>query len=72
MKSWTAVLRGEDRTEFAISIEAENKDSAYQEVDDLYPEATVLELFDPEVRAREVYDRVQRNLDDPYYDDYDY
>lgn len=59
-----AFLRGEDRTEFTIEVDAPDEDSARRKAEDRYPEASVLEVFDPAVRADEIYRRACRRMDD--------
>ena len=69
-----AFLQGEDRTEFTIEVDATDADSARRKAEDRYPEAHVIEVFDPEVRAEEIHLRACRRMDDDdvYYDsDYD-
>jgi hypothetical protein len=65
MKTYNAALRGEDGTEFVVSVTARNLDNAYDDIIEDYPEAKVLEIFEPSVRAEELYHRVSR---DSYYD----
>lgn len=73
MTTFNAFLRGEDHTEFAVSIEASDISEARDIVEDHYPEADVLEVYDPEQRALDVYDRAQSMYDDPYsFDNYDW
>lgn len=67
-----ALIRGEDRSEFTIEVDGKDVEAARQEAEDLYPEATILEVFDPVKRADDIYERAQRAYDDPSYDDYDY
>lgn len=66
-----ALLRGEDRTEFTIELDATDRDTAELEVEDLYPEADVIEIFDPVERAEAAYYRAQRDYENNYYDAYD-
>lgn len=73
MRTFNVILRGEDRTEFATEVEARDEDSARREAEDLYPEASVLEVFDPREREAEIYRRATLLHDDPYaHDDYDW
>jgi hypothetical protein len=65
---FNAYLRGEDHTEFTITLNATTRDAAYDEVADRYPEASVLEIFDPQERAHEIYMRAQKAYDGDYYD----
>lgn len=66
------LLQGEDRTEFTIQTDGRSPDEARLEAEELYPEARILEVFDPVVREQEIYERVCRRMDDEdvYYDDY--
>lgn len=65
-----AFIRGEDRTEFTIEVQAPDAESARRKAEDRYPEASVLEVFDPVVREQEIYERACRRMDDDdvYYD----
>lgn len=73
MKTFNAFIRGEDRTEFTISVEADSCHDARLEAEELYPEGTVIEVFDPVERAEDNYHRMQNMYDDPYrYDNYDW
>lgn len=67
-----AFLRGEDHTEFTIEVEAKCACLARTEAEERYPEATILEVFDPTERAEEAYHRAQAIYDDPTLDDFDY
>lgn len=69
MKTFHVYLRGEDRTEFTIEVQAANLDAARDEAEDRYPEASVLEVFDPDERARDIYERAQSDYDNDYYYD---
>lgn len=69
MTTYNVTMRGEDHTVFTRSCEASSPEGAMDWADELWPEATVLEVFDPSVRAQDVYDRVRREMDDDYYYD---
>ena len=62
-----AHLIGEDHTEFTVELDAETLDEAYAEIDLLYPEAAISDVFDPVDRANAVYARARRMYDDGYY-----
>lgn len=68
--TYNVFLRGEDHTEFTIGLDAETEQEAREIAQDHYPEATVLEVFDPVQRADEIYYRACRRMDDEdvYYD----
>jgi hypothetical protein len=66
------LLQGEDRTEFTIQVDNASQDQARLEAEDRYPEARVLEVWDPHQRALDSYRRAERMYDDPSYDDFDY
>lgn len=65
-------LRGEDRTEFTIQCDVDTMDEARKTAEERYPEAIVLEVFDPVQRADAAYHRAQAIYDDPDLDYYDY
>jgi len=56
-------MRGEDHTVFTRECEAESPDGALEWAEELWPEATVLEVFEPRKRAEEVYDRARHRMD---------
>lgn len=64
---YNAFLRGEDRTEFTIEVEANSIEDAEREVEERYPEATIVEIYDPLKREVEIL-----RYDDDLNDDYDY
>lgn len=72
MKTWNVFLRGEDRTEFTISIEAETVEAAENEAWERYNPAEVIEVYDPQERAEEAYCRAEQRYNDDRFDDYDY
>ena len=75
MIKFQALMRGEDRTEFTIEVEAISKFRALDEIDALYPEARVLSLMDETdliAQAQCRHARMQAIYDDPTMDDYDY
>lgn len=61
---YNAFLRGEDRTEFTISLDAPDEGTARQMAEERYPEATIVEVFDPVAREEEIYLRACRRMDD--------
>lgn len=69
MTIYHVTMRGEDHTVFTRECEASSPEGAYDWADELWPEATVLEIFDPVVRQHTVEDRVRRMMDDDYYYD---
>jgi hypothetical protein len=71
MKTWHVYLQGEDHTEFTIEVQAETIADAREEAEDRYPEASILEVFDPIQRADDLYDKARRNYENDL-DDYDY
>lgn len=70
MTTFTACLIGEDRTEFAIEIDALTINEARDAAEAHYPEATVDEVFDRNQREMDAYHAAQRRYDDPLFDDY--
>lgn len=69
MKDYYVTLRGEDRTEFTEEHRASSPDEVIAWAEERWPEATVLEVFDPVARQEAVEDRVRRMMDDDYYYD---
>lgn len=73
MTTYIFALRGEDHTEFTWVTEADDEVEAYENLDQVYPEATVISWCTEE-EAREIenarYDRLARLYDDGYYNDY--
>jgi hypothetical protein len=73
MKTWNAFLQGEDRTEFTIEVQANSIEDAEREIEERYPDAKILEIYDPIARADEIYERAARAYDNDYLDDdFDY
>ncbi len=75
MTTYLVLLRGEDRMEFSVEIEASDHSTAMSRAGDMYPESSPLEVYSPaDLRAREqrLYEQAQRAYDDPHYDNYDY
>jgi hypothetical protein len=71
MTNFHAVMIDETGREFGVDLEARNRDEAYTQLEEDYPESRVDQLEDDQqAREREqrTYDYVQRCLDDPYYD----
>ena len=63
-------MRGEDGTVFTRECSAGSVQSCFDWAEELWPEAVVLEVFDPVKREEEIYQRVCRRMDDDdvYYD----
>lgn len=77
MIKYHAVMLDETRCEFGVSVEAEDRAAAYQQLRDNYPESRCVQLedaFDTARREAAIYDRIARELDgdDHYYDMEDY
>jgi hypothetical protein len=73
---YTFLLRGEDHIEFYWDCDAGSRDDAYDQLDNVYPDATIIHCYD-DVQRREIdertYQHAQRMYDDPYaYDCYDW
>lgn len=71
MVQFHAVMLDETGCEFGVTINARNRDAAYRELEDDYPESRVVQLEDPgQSRARQsaIEEYVANCLDDPYYD----
>lgn len=72
MVTYIAFMRGEDRTEFSIEVEANSRDEAVRQIEEMYPEATIDDIENSSERAL----RFERDAEDRYeddrYDDYDY
>lgn len=69
MKDYYVTLRGEDRTEFTESHRASSPEEVIAWAEELWPEATVLEVFDPIERKEAAQARARRMMDDDYYYD---
>ena len=67
-------LRGEDRTEFVWDCDADNKAHAFNKLESVYPEASVISVHDEAELAEieeERYRQACRRMDDDdvYYDE---
>jgi hypothetical protein len=56
-------FRGEDGTIFTREYHG-TKERILEEAEEMYPEARVLDFFDPVAREEEIYRRVCRRMDD--------
>lgn len=63
-KLFHAFIRGEDGTEFTREHEANSPEEVFDWAEEMWPEAIVLDVFEPSVRAQEVYERAVRRMDD--------
>lgn len=71
MTQYHAVMLDETGCEFGVTLDARDRDAAYRELEDYYPESRVVQLEDQKQtseRRRRIDDYVSRCLDDPYYD----
>jgi hypothetical protein len=59
----------ETRCEFGVDVTARTREEAYRKLSENYPESQCIQLESPaDTRRREkrMYDRIQREYDDPY------
>lgn len=56
-------LRGEDGTVFTREYHGTSED-ILADAEEMFPEATILDWFDPVARQQEVYERVCRSMED--------
>jgi hypothetical protein len=63
MTQFTAFMRGEDHTEFTIVENAPDLDAALEQIEESYPEAQVLQVFDENERKQQGYERAVRWMD---------
>ena len=71
MPQFHAVMLDETRCEFGVTLDARDRDAAYRELEDNYPESQVVQLEDQaqtSQRERDLDEYVQNCLDDPYYE----
>lgn len=69
-----AVMLDETGCEFGAGVRAESRSEALDKLREEYPESRCVQLESPEDTARrewEMYQRLQDEYDDFYYDDYD-
>lgn len=72
MTRYNCILLDECRHEFCVEIEANSKDEADTELEDRYPESSVVEILSPQdVRDREMYydECARRAYEDEVYPD---
>jgi len=69
MKEYHAVMIDETGCEFGVTVRAESKDAAYEQLEEDYPESRVDQLEDDsdrEARERRMYDRLEAEADGDY------
>ena len=66
---YNVTFRGEDGTIFTRTCNASSPDRVLVWADEMYPEARVLDVFDPAERAADIYRRAEMMYDDDYYYD---
>jgi hypothetical protein len=72
MQKYTVLITGEDRTEFAIEVDAIDVGAAIAEAEEMYPEAYVEDAWLESERREDAYRRAEARYDNPDLDDYDY
>lgn len=67
-----AVLLDETQCEFGVGIEAKDRNAAYEELAENYPESRVVQLESPKdtaEREKAMYRRIEREYEDPRWED---
>ena len=76
MTKYHAVMLDETRCEFGVSVEADSRDDAYEQLQEDYPESQCVQLESPEdtaERERRLQEWAERvYYDEEVFDDYDY